>query len=521
MSVIPTISADGVGVVSAGQLNAYQISALNTATLRGLAGQTGMTAFLQGVTVPNDGGQGAFYWNYASTAPDDNLNVIVPYGNIYGAWIRLTQSGSAAGVSSVSFGGTGLTPATTTTGAVSVGGVLNVTNGGTGTTTPTLVAGTNVTITGSWPNQTINSTGGGSSSGTVNSGGSNQLAYYGATGTAVSGAANGTILGGALSLGTAGSSAGSLLMSGATSGTVTLKTAAAAGTWALTLPTAVPSVTGYVLSSDTSGVTSWVANGTGGGGVTTISFGTTGLTPSTASSGVVTVAGTLAVANGGTGVTTSTGTGANVLSTSPTFVTPILGTPTSVTLTNATGLPISTGVSGLGSNVATALGVAVGTSGAFVTNGGALGTPSSGTLTNATNLPISTGVSGLGTNVATALALAVGQSGAIVTNVASVNTQTSTSPTLSYVNNNQTVELANGSSNVSVYLPVLSTAVKVDIVQLGTGTVQLVASGGATVNSRIGATIYLSAQYSGCTVYNNSNGTLGSWIVVGDVAPST
>jgi hypothetical protein len=45
---------------------------------------------------------------------------------------------------------------------------------------------------------------------------------------------------------------------------------------------------------------------------------------------------TLAVASGGTGVTTSTGTGNNVLSTSPTFVTPILGTPTSGTLTNCT-----------------------------------------------------------------------------------------------------------------------------------------------------------------------------------------
>jgi hypothetical protein len=33
-----------------------------------------------------------------------------------------------------------------------------VVNGGTGTTTPALVAGTNVSITGSWPNQTINST---------------------------------------------------------------------------------------------------------------------------------------------------------------------------------------------------------------------------------------------------------------------------------------------------------------------------------------------------------------------------
>ena len=53
---------------------------------------------------------------------------------------------------------------------------------------------------------------------------------------------------------------------------------------------------------------------------------------------------------------TVTGTGSDVKATSPTFVTPALGTPASGTLTNCTGLPISTGVSGLGSNVATALG---------------------------------------------------------------------------------------------------------------------------------------------------------------------
>lgn len=81
-------------------------------------------------------------------------------------------------------------------------------------------------------------------------------------------------------------------------------------------------------------------------GVTTISFGTTGLTPSTATSGAVTVAGTLAVANGGTGVTTSTGTGSVVLSNSPALTTPNLGTPSAATLTNATGLPLSTGVTG-------------------------------------------------------------------------------------------------------------------------------------------------------------------------------
>ena len=42
-------------------------------------------------------------------------------------------------------------------------GTLAVARGGTGTASPALVAGTNVTITGSWPNQTINSSGGGGS----------------------------------------------------------------------------------------------------------------------------------------------------------------------------------------------------------------------------------------------------------------------------------------------------------------------------------------------------------------------
>ena len=79
------------------------------------------------------------------------------------------------------------------------------------------------------------------------------------------------------------------------------------------------------------------------------------------------------------------------------------GTAISLGASGTVTVPISTGVTGLGTGVATALAVNVGTAGAPVVNGGALGTPSSGTLTNATGLPISTGVSGLGTGVATFL----------------------------------------------------------------------------------------------------------------------
>ncbi len=109
----------------------------------------------------------------------------------------------------------------------------------------------------------------------------------------------------------------------------------------------------------------------------------------------------LKVTKGGTGVGTSTGSGNNVLSTSPTLVTPILGTPTSATLTNATGLPIATGISGLGSNVATFLATPSSSNLASVltdeTGSGSavfatsptlvtpvLGTPTSGTLSNCT-----------------------------------------------------------------------------------------------------------------------------------------
>jgi hypothetical protein len=52
------------------------------------------------------------------------------------------------------------------------------------------------------------------------------------------------------------------------------------------------------------------------------------------------------VTSGGTGVTTSTGTGSVVRATSPTLVTPALGTPTSGNLSSCTDLPIIAGTTG-------------------------------------------------------------------------------------------------------------------------------------------------------------------------------
>jgi hypothetical protein len=184
-----------------------------------------------------------------------------------------------------------------------VTGTVAVANGGTGTTTPALVAGTNVTITGTWPNQTVNSTAGGSGTVTsvaatvpaflsiagspITTTGTLAITYSGTALPVANGGTGQTTAGAAFNALSPVTSTGDLIIGNGTNSATRLAIGA----------------NGYVLTSD--GTTaSWVAAGSGSGTVTSIIAGT-GLT-----GGTITTTGTIALAT--TAVTAASYTSANI-----------------------------------------------------------------------------------------------------------------------------------------------------------------------------------------------------------------
>jgi hypothetical protein len=162
-------------------------------------------------------------------------------------------------------------------------------------------------------------------------------------------------------------------------------------------------------------------------------------------------------------------------------------------------------------------------------DGSVLGTPTSVTLTNATGLPVSTGISGLGTGVATFLATPssanfasmltdeIGTGNVLLSDMAT-NPQTA-SYTLVLADKAKVVEMNVGSANsltvptnASVEFPI---GTQIHIVQTGSGQTTVVAPSGGTVNTA--TTLKLRAQWSAATLIKRAENT---WVLVGDLATS-
>jgi hypothetical protein len=242
------------------------------------------------------------------------------------------------------------------------------------------------------------------------------------------------------------------------------------------------------------------------------------LTGAITSVGNATSLGSFSSANLSAALTDETGSGAAVFATSPTLVTPILGTPSSGTLSSCTGLPISTGVSGLGTGIATALAVNTGSAGAPVLFNGALGTPTSGTVTNLTGTA-SININGTvgATTASTGAFTTLSATGTITSNPASgenVNFQNGAGVSLGKVFNDAGFFNFQGSSNVSGTRIEHPTQVQN---RINGATITTTNSTGLAVTGALSATgIVTAGDYFNATAADNGYRISGTTIIGGN-----
>jgi len=147
----------GTGVPSIAVAADFPILNQNTT---GTAGSTATLATARTISMNGDVA-------YTSPAFDGSANVLgtatLASIGIAGTYTKVTTDakGRVTVGANLTAGDVPTLNQNTTGTADNVTGIVAVANGGTGTATPSLVAGTNVTITGTFPNQTINSSGGG------------------------------------------------------------------------------------------------------------------------------------------------------------------------------------------------------------------------------------------------------------------------------------------------------------------------------------------------------------------------
>ena len=189
---------------------------------------------------------------------------------------------------------------------------LPVTSGGTGVTNPSLVQGTGITVSGTWPNQTVSSSTTGDVVGPASATDSALAAFDGTTGKLLKQAATVSVAQGGTGLTSA--TAYGVVFAG-TTGTGAFQASAGPGTAT------------HVLTSN------------GPGTLPTFQAlpATSNLTGAVTSVGTATSLGSFTSANLAGALTDETGSGSAVFSTSPTLVTPNLGTPSALVGTNITG----------------------------------------------------------------------------------------------------------------------------------------------------------------------------------------